>query len=143
LAHSLTHSLMRLFLAVLFLLRAGVSELVSGTTATKNSSPLVILTVSLTHSYTHSHTHSSDTSTDPPTHMWNIPPSLTHTLTHTLNASCEVSIMAVLQVPLTQEQYWGSGRGVLTYTSTHSLKEIECVYMTTTGAEVWHQRVSK
>ena len=52
-------------------------------------------------------------------------------------------MVAVLSEDINREQFWGSGEGSLSCPSClRGGDEMKCIYMTVTGAEVWHQRVS-
>ena len=118
------------------------------TTRDKDENKLSILTATF-----------HDAITTSTTLLWDVPPSLSMESqlqaqsrgNQTLTVSCEVAVLAVLKVPLSQEQHWGSGEGSLTPglecddckdDNDLSPLSIRCIYMTTTGAEVWHQTVS-
>lgn len=50
-------------------------------------------------------------------------------------------MVAVLSEDINREQFWGSGEGSLSCPSClRGGDEMKCIYMTVTGAEVWHQR---
>ena len=79
---------------------------------------------------------------------WNVPPSLSPAVhkRNTQNISCEVTVIAVLKEQLKHEYIWGSGLGALSFQDKKGGEPplptpLECVFMTITGAEVWHQTV--